>query len=151
MRSAFGVIGLAILAIVACQSERTDALARPARSVGDAIPAPLTGSRGDPSAGAVQFASRDGGHCVLCHAIAGLDAGFQGNLGPDLTSIGARLSPGQIRYRIVDAQQIWPDTVMPSYYRVSGLRQVGRAYEGKPALSAQQIEDLVAYLSLQVD
>lgn len=151
MRCVFGVIGLAILSIEACQIERTDTLAPPVRVVADAIPDSLTGSRGDPSAGAVQFVSREGGHCVLCHAIAGLDAEFQGTLGPDLTSIGTRLSPGQIRYRIVDAQQFWPDTVMPSYYRVSGLRQVGRAYEGKPALSAQQIEDLVAFLSLQGD
>ncbi len=97
------------------------------------------------------FVSRDDGHCVLCHKIDSLDAEFQGNVGPPLTDIGERLTTGQIRYRIVDAQGIWPDTVMPSYYRTGDLRQVGNAYSGKPALSAQQIEDIVAFLETQTN
>ena len=87
----------------------------------------------------------------LCHQLASLDAEFQGNVGPPLTGIGARLDAGQIRYRIIDAQTIWPDTVMPSYYRTDGLRQVGEAYKGAPALNAQEIEDLVAFLETQTD
>ncbi|AXE64958.1 sulfur oxidation c-type cytochrome SoxX [Hyphomonas sp. CACIAM 19H1] len=116
---------------------------------GDAIPASLTGEAGRVADGQAEFVSREGGHCVLCHRIEGLQAEFQGNVGPDLTGVGARLTEDQIRLRIVDAQRIWPDTVMPSYYRTGGLRQVGREYEGQPALTARQIEDLVAYLSSQ--
>ena len=36
---------------------------------------------------------------------------------------------------------------MPSYYRVDGLERVAPAWRGKPILSAEQIEDIVAYLA----
>jgi sulfur-oxidizing protein SoxX len=36
---------------------------------------------------------------------------------------------------------------MPSYYRVDGLDRVAPAWRGKPILSAEQIEDIVAYLA----
>lgn len=69
-----------------------------------------------------------------------------GDLGPSLAGVGSRLSAGQIRLRIVDAMRLNPDTIMPSYYRVDGLNQVAEAWRGKPVLSAQQIEDAIAYL-----
>lgn len=149
MRLAVAACSLVIFVVPACQDDARTRLAGTVVVNGDAISASLTGSSGNAEAGRAEFVSRDGGHCVLCHAIDGLDAEFQGNVGPELTGLGARLSPGQIRYRIVDAQQIWPDTVMPSYYRVGGLSQVDRKFEGEPVLSAQQIEDLVAFLSSQ--
>jgi sulfur-oxidizing protein SoxX len=60
--------------------------------------------------------------------------------------VGARLSTAQLRLRVVDQSRLNRDTVMPSYYRVSGLTRVAGAYRGKPILNAQQIEDVVAYL-----
>jgi sulfur-oxidizing protein SoxX len=39
-----------------------------------------------------------------------------------------------------------PQTIMPAYYRVAGLNGVGADFVGKPILTAQQIEDLAAYL-----
>jgi sulfur-oxidizing protein SoxX len=107
---------------------------------------PLTSVPGDPSAGQAVFTERNQGHCVLCHQVQSLDAPFQGNIGPDLSGVGARLSQAQIRYRIIDASRLNPATTMPAYYRVSGLRQVAAEYEGKTVLSASQIEHLVAYL-----
>jgi sulfur-oxidizing protein SoxX len=140
----------ALMAILsACGQNEGARLAAEVRIEDDAIPVSLTGSAGDAVAGLAEFVSREGGHCVLCHRIEGLDAEFQGNVGPDLTGVGTRLTPAQIRLRIVDAQRIWPETVMPSYYRIGGLRQVGEAFAGQPALTAEQIEDLVAYLSSQ--
>ncbi|WP_233356006.1 sulfur oxidation c-type cytochrome SoxX [Henriciella aquimarina] len=136
-----------LAAMTACNGHSDERLARPAEIDGDAITASLTGEPGDPLRGREVFASRDQGHCVLCHAIDGLEAEFQGNVGPALTGVGTRLTPGQIRLRIADAQMIWPQTLMPSYYRVSGLNQVAAEYQGEPALTARQIEDLVAYLS----
>lgn len=116
---------------------------------GDAIAASLAPEAGDAARGRDVFVERERGHCVICHALASVDAPFQGNVGPSLTGIGERLSAGQIRLRIAQPSLIWPDTVMPSYYRRDGLNQVGADYIGQTILSAQEIEDLVAFLSLQ--
>jgi len=140
-----------VLILCACGQAHSERLASALRIEGDAVPEPLNGVGGDPVRGHQVFVSREEGHCVLCHQIDGLEAEFQGNVGPDLTGIGTRLTAGQIRYRIVDAQSVWPDTVMPSYYRTGGLRQVGQAYRGSPALTAEQIEDIVAFLETQTD
>jgi sulfur-oxidizing protein SoxX len=71
---------------------------------------------------------------------------FQGEIGPDLEHIGSRLSPGQIRLRVVDAARLNPATVMPPNHRISGLRRVSSAYAGKPVLTAQDVENVVAWL-----
>lgn len=140
--------GLASLLLAsACSQGEAYEFAGPVELEGDAIRAPLDGKTGDAARGLEIFVAREEGHCVLCHAVDGLDAEFQGNVGPDLTGLGDRLTPGQIRLRIAGAQKIWPETIMPSYYRIDGLNRVAPEYEGAPALSAQQIEDLVAYLS----
>lgn len=136
------------LSLTACgQSEPR--LISPSQIVADTIPTPLTTQPGDANIGAKIFSERDQGHCVLCHAVASLDAPFQGNVGPDLSDIGARLSPAQIRLRIVDASRMNPETVMPPYYRTAGLSQVASAYTDAPMLPAQDIEHLVAYLISQ--
>jgi sulfur-oxidizing protein SoxX len=140
-------LALIALCLAACGDAPENRLATPVSIEGDTIPAPLEDKTGEAERGRSVFISRDAGHCVLCHAVGGLGVPFQGDVGPALTQIGARLSPAQLRLRIADAQRIWPETVMPSYYRIEGLNQVGRLHAGKPALTAQQIEDLVAYLS----
>lgn len=91
--------------------------------------------------------SRDGGNCLICHRLAASGERFQGEIGPELDGVGGRLDEGQIRLRLVDQGRINPETLMPPYYRVDGLTRVGDGFVGKPALSARQIEDLVAYLS----
>ena len=114
---------------------------------GDSMPLPLGGIEGDPVAGEQIFVARESGHCVLCHQVNGLSAPFQGNLGPSLSDVGARLSPGQIRLRLVDASLVNPGTVMPPYHRTNDLNQVDAAYTGKPVLTEAEIEHLVAYLA----
>ena len=113
----------------------------------DAIPQPLISSPGDAASGALVISDRGQGHCVLCHVVSDLSVEFQGNVGPDLSNVGKRLSPGQLRLRIVDYQIVKPGTLMPSYYRTDNLYQVSETYIGDPVLSAQAVEDLVAYLS----
>jgi sulfur-oxidizing protein SoxX len=85
--------------------------------------------------------------CILCHSGPFPEEKFQGDLAPDLSGSGARWSEGQLRLRIVDASRLNPATIMPSYYRVDDLVRVGAAWRGKPILSAEQIEDIVAYLT----
>ncbi len=141
-------LALAVLAVAACNGEEAG-LIGPSDIIGDAIPRPLLDAAGDAARGRRVFADREAGHCVLCHAVSGLDAAFQGDVGPDLSDVGARFSRGQIRLRIADASRLNPDTVMPPYYRIRGLSQVAGGYQGRPVLSAQQIEDLVSYLAMQ--
>jgi sulfur-oxidizing protein SoxX len=111
----------------------------------DAIPDPLTGARGDPGRGRALVVNRQVGLCLLCHSGPFPEERFQGNLAPDLRN-AARLSEGQIRQRLVDPTRVNPDSIMPAYYRTEGLAQVAPAYRGKPILTAEQIEDVVAYL-----
>ena len=114
--------------------------------VGDAIPASLTGASGDPARGRAIVVDRQVGLCLLCHSGPLPEQRFQGDLGPDLGGVGARLSAGQIRLRIVDPARANPATLMPAYFKTEGLERVAPAFRGKTVLSAQQIEDVVAFL-----
>jgi len=117
----------------------------------DALPDSLTGAKGDPTRGRGIVASRQVGLCLLCHSGPFPEERFQGNLAPDLRGAGQRWSEGQLRLRIVDSGRLNPATIMPAYHRTEkpgteGLVRVAPAWRGKPVLSAQQIEDVVAFL-----
>ena len=71
---------------------------------------------------------------------------FHGKVGPDLTGIAGRYSEGEIRLRVVDSKTLNPATIMPAFYRVEGLHRVAKNFAGKPILTAEQVEDVVAYL-----
>ncbi|HET7881352.1 MAG TPA: sulfur oxidation c-type cytochrome SoxX [Acetobacteraceae bacterium] len=113
----------------------------------DALDTPLTDAPADPVRGRAIVEDRQLSACLLCHAGPFPAPHLQGTIGPSLDGVGSRLSPGQIRLRLVDARKLNPDTVMPPYYVVDGLNRVGQAWQGRPALSAQQIEDVVAFLA----
>ena len=114
--------------------------------VGDAIPTSLTGERGDAARGRGIVADRNAGLCLLCHSGPFPEVRQQGTLAPDLRGTAARLTEGQIRLRIVDASRVNPASIMPPYFKTDGLTRVAPAFEGKPLLTAAQIEDVVAYL-----
>ena len=113
---------------------------------GDSTPASLTGAKGDPARGRAIVANRQVGLCLLCHSGPFPEERFQGDLAPDLAGVGARLSEGQIRLRIVDSTKTNPQSIMPAYYRSEGMTRVAPAFRGKTVLTAEQIEDVVAYL-----
>ncbi|HEX7559897.1 MAG TPA: sulfur oxidation c-type cytochrome SoxX [Usitatibacter sp.] len=129
-------IGAAVL--LAMASCATDAHRR------DAIDAPFAPT-GDAARGREVFASRDGGRCILCHGAPGIEGA--GNVGPSLAGVASRLTTGQIRLRIADITRVNPDAVMPTFHRVEGMVRVAPEYRGKPALDAQQVEDVVAWLA----
>jgi sulfur-oxidizing protein SoxX len=112
---------------------------------GDAIPLALVQTPGDAARGRTVMAGRDA-NCLLCHAVPESGERFMGNVAPPLSGVGTRLSAAQLRLRVVDQSRLNRDTVMPSYYRVTGLTRVAEVYRGKPILTAQQVEDVVAYL-----
>jgi len=102
----------------------------------DSMPS-LTGKPGDPARGL----------CLLCHSAPIPEERFQGNLAPNLAGAGSRATPDQLRLRLVDPARLNPDTIMPPYYRVDGLTRVAKNFQGKTILTAEQIEDVVAYLA----
>ena len=102
---------------------------------------------GDPDQGREVFLDRELGHCLLCHQVAQLDAPFQGNIGPELSGVGNRLTANAIRERIADPITMNPETVMPAYARTESLIDVAEQYRGKPILDARQLEDLVAFVA----
>jgi sulfur-oxidizing protein SoxX len=120
---------------------------RPFAVVGDAIPQPLTDTKGDPARGRAIVANRQVGLCLLCHSGPFPEERLQGTMAPDLKGAGSRWSEGQLRLRIVDAARLNPETIMPPYYRTQGLNRVAAALRGRPVLGAEQIEDVVAFLA----
>jgi sulfur-oxidizing protein SoxX len=119
---------------------------KPFRVSGDAISEPLAEAKGDAARGRAIVVNRQVGLCLLCHSGPFPEEKLQGTLAPDLAGAGSRWSPAQLRLRIVDAGQLNPDSIMPPYYRIDGLQRVAPAYHGKPVLTAEQIEDVVAFL-----
>lgn len=132
-------------AVLAAPSTAGAEALRPYTVTGDAILQPLTDARGDATRGRALVVERSS-TCILCHSGPFPEQKFQGDLAPSLSGSGSRASEGQLRLRLVDASRLNAATIMPSYYRVDGLSRVGTPWRGKPILSAEQIEDIVAYL-----
>lgn len=109
---------------------------------------PLTGTPGDPARGAALVVDSEKGNCVICHAIPvdGLPEGVSGDLGPPLDGVGSLYSAAELRQRVVDPKAIDPETIMPAYHVTDGLTRVAAAYAGRPILTAQEVEDVVAFL-----
>ena len=114
--------------------------------IGDAIPASLTGRPADAERGRDIVFNRERGNCAVCHVMPAPDKRSHGDVGPSLEGVAGRLSEGQLRLRLVDTRRLNPRSIMPSYYRLDGLQRVAKAYAGKPVLSAEEIEDALAYL-----
>lgn len=138
-------LAIACLVILASPVAMAQSLANYAIS-GDGIDQSLTGAPGDATRGRALVAERSS-TCILCHSAPLPEVRFQGDLAPNLAGAGSRWSIAQLRLRLVDASRLNPATIMPSYYRVDGLERVGHSWQGKPILSADQIEDIVAYLA----
>ena len=128
---------LAALALMGCAASDTQISLRD-------VQVPVAAAS-DAARGRDVVMGRDG-NCLLCHAIPETGARFMGDLGPVLSGIGARMSPAQLRNRLIGPTPANADSIMPAYGRTDGLTQVGQPWRGKPILNAQQIEDVVAYL-----
>ena len=138
-------VSAVVASIVGAGASAQNATLVPFTVTDDAIPQPLTTTPGDATRGRALVLDRAKGNCVTCHELP-LSADFQGNLGPPLAGVADRYSIGELRLRVVDGKRINPESNMPSYYRIDGLTAVRSDWAGRPILSAQEVEDVLAYL-----
>ena len=106
----------------------------------------LTGVPGDAKKGRALAINRKRGNCLACHQMPINEQQFHGNIGPELEGVGDSYSAGELRLRIVNSKIINPDTIMPAFYKNAGYSRVLKKFKGKTILSAQEVEDIVAYL-----
>jgi sulfur-oxidizing protein SoxX len=113
-----------------------------------AINDPLGGLKGVPERGRAIAGDQHRGNCLACHALPIPEEKFHGDLGPPLAGIASRQSVGMIRLHVVDQSRFNPETVMPGYYRPpQQLNRVASSLRGTTWLTAQEIEDVVAWLA----
>lgn len=118
------------------------------------VAASLTGQPGDAAAGAKVMTNRGQGNCVACHVVGTMpDVPFQGDIGPALDGAADRWTEAELRGIIVNSKMAFDGSIMPAFYKTSGFIRPGDGYTGKaatdtfgPVLTAQQVEDVVAYL-----
>ncbi len=150
-------VGLAVVASVASAEE-----VAPDAVVYDdygAVEQSLTGVAGNVENGIVIMTNRGKGNCIACHQVDALaDYPFHGEVGPALNGVGGYRNEAELRGIVANAKHTFPDTVMPSFYKTSGYIRPGDAFTGKagaeplaPLLTAQEIEDVVAYLLTLTD
>ena len=118
-----------------------------------AVETSLSGTAGDPAMGRL-IMNKGSGNCIACHAVSDLsEFPFHGEVGPPLDGVGDRWSEAELRGIVANAKEMFPGTMMPSFYKTSGFIRPGDGFTGKaaegeldPLLTAQQVEDVVAYL-----
>lgn len=118
----------------------------PAARAESSLPRPPGVAPGDPERGRELVADRQRGLCLLCHSAPVGDARQQGNLAPPLAGVGGRLDEAELRLRIHDSRRVNPASLMPAYGVADAAPRVAQAWRGKTIFSAQQIEDVVAWL-----
>ncbi len=115
----------------------------------DGVTVSLTGMPGNAEAGASVFKDRKLGNCLACHANQAMSKElFHGDVGPALDGVADRWSEAELRAIVTDSKKgLSEDTVMPGFYSLNLGAHVADDFKDKTILSAQQVEDVVAYLS----
>ena len=112
------------------------------------VMASLTGVAGDSVAGKKAFVNRKQGNCLACHINSDADEhSFHGEVGPQMDGAGSRWDEAQLRGIVVNSKMTFEDSIMPSFYRTKNGARTLEKFAGKTILTAQQVEDVVAYLT----
>ncbi|MFX4221670.1 MAG: sulfur oxidation c-type cytochrome SoxX [Thalassobaculum sp.] len=139
--------GLAMLVAVSAASAQ---MVKPGdvTFVDNTVPQSLTGQPGDPAKGRDWVVGRKLGNCLACHANSDMvQEPYHGEVAPPLDGAGNRWSEAELRAIVINSKVAFsPETIMPAFYRDSGFNRVAKTFEGKTILTAQQVEDVVAYL-----
>lgn len=141
-----GIAGLLVAFAPVSGDARAEELVTFAVKDSNSIPQSLTGQPGNPESGRKVAVDRKKGNCLACHAMPIPEQPFHGEVGPDLGGVGSRYDAGELRLRIVNPKYANADTIMPAFYKADGLHRVLKGFEDKSMLSAQEVEDVVAYL-----
>ncbi len=117
------------------------------------VAASLTGAAGDAAEGRKVFANRKQGNCLACHQNADLsELPFHGEVGPPLDGVAGRWEESELRAILVNSKAaLSEETIMPSFYRLVNGARTAEKFQGKTILSAQQVEDVLAYLKTLTD
>lgn len=111
------------------------------------VAASLTGVAGDAANGRSVFMNRKKGNCLACHANSDMvDQPFHGEVGPVLDGAADRWEAAELRGIISNSKEVFEGTIMPAFYRTDGFNRNQEKFEGKTILSAQEVEDVLAYL-----
>ena len=143
---AFAMAGAAAIAFALAGPVRAEEQVAYKVMDGTSIPKSLTGKPGDPAKGRAVVINRRQGNCLACHTAPIPEQAFQGEVGPSLAGVADRYTEGELRLRVVNPKVLNPDTFMPAFYRTEGLHRVTKNFQGKTILTAEQVEDVVAYL-----
>lgn len=139
------VVGLLVSSAYAAESVNYDVVD------GSSIPKSLSGKPGDPVNGRKVAINRKKGNCLACHKMPIPEQQFHGEVGPELEGVASRYSVGELRLRVVDPKVLNEATIMPAFYKSKGFHRVLKGFEGKSILTAQEVEDIVAYLATLKD
>lgn len=113
-----------------------------------AVAASLTGVAGDPANGRKVFMNRKKGNCLACHVNDDMsEQSFHGEVGPELNGVGDRWETAELRGIVANAKMMFDGTIMPGFYKDAGFTRPLKNFSGKSILTAQEVEDVVAYIS----
>ncbi|WP_425356523.1 sulfur oxidation c-type cytochrome SoxX [Zhengella mangrovi] len=149
MKMGTGLVTLAAAFMVAASAGAAEVAPDAVAFTDDGVSASLTGQAGDPAAGAKTFKDRKLGNCLACHANKKMEGElFHGNVGPALDGVADRWSTAELRAIVVNSKQVFgEETVMPGFYSLKVGLNPREDLVGKTILSAQEVEDVVAYLA----
>lgn len=146
-----GIAGAAALtALLSGWTAQGEPVAPDAAKLGEygEIATSLTGAAGDAKQGREWFANRKLGNCLACHVNSDMsEQSWHGEVGPPMDGVADRYSEAELRGIVANSKSVFGEqTIMPAFYSMKVGVRVADKFAGKTILSAQQVEDIVAYL-----